>query len=275
MIDSDQLVFSRISGTQNTFFIATAQSGPWTKIYPQLSVSQKQILTKKLCQSFHGFKTDGLLFLHDYEGYDFAWDFFNSDGSFAEMCGNAARCASFYYHQKMKPQKHIRFFTGAGDISAEILDNNIVQVEMSSISLPKPMTVLGYSGLFLDTGVPHFVIETMPNEDLAKKLRQVNDFGSSGANITFVEKLESDSIQAVTFERGVEDYTMACGTGAVAAAMYYQSKKNSCENIVVRMPGGNLNVKNAKTGQRPLLIGPVLAEFDILIDKNFFNGKLK
>ena len=106
-------------------------------------------------------------------------------------------------------------------------------------------------------------------------MRQVNDFGSSGANITFVEKLESDSIQAVTFERGVEDYTMACGTGAVAAAMYYQSKKNSCENIVVRMPGGNLNVKNAKTGQRPLLIGPVLAEFDILIDKNFFNGKLK
>lgn len=274
MINSDQLSFTRTSGTRNTFFITHVQSGLWKDLYPKLIKEEKQNLTRKLCGSFHGFKTDGLLFLYDHKDYDFAWDFFNSDGSFAEMCGNAARCASLYYWKKIKSQKNIHFFTGAGDIDAEVISDGIIKVTMSKISEPVKKTVLGIEGLFLDTGVPHFVIEKTADRELAKKLRQVNDFGASGANITFVEDLKSDSLKAVTFERGVEDYTQACGTGAVASAMYYQAQKNISDDILIHMPGGDLQVQNAKAGTRPLLTGPAQIEFEIIIDKEMITGKI-
>lgn len=273
MKPSSQIEISRVSGAKNTFFIIDAFSEPWKSIYSSLTSTEKQKITKNLCTSFYGFKTDGLLFLHEKSNFDFAWDFYNSDGSFAEMCGNAARCASLFYFQRISAKKNIRFNTGAGDIGAEILNENSVKIEMSQISELKRMTVLKTSGIFVDTGVPHFVIEKKPDSILAKELRQVSDFGKSGANITFVENLENKFVDAVTFERGVEDFTQACGTGAVAAAMYFQDKIGSSQEVIVRMPGGTLTVQNAKPGIRPCLIGPAIIEFDILFDRNILVGR--
>lgn len=273
MSSSDRLIVSRVSGAQNTFLIVNTFGDHWKKIYPVLSKGEKQEIAKKLCGSFFGFKTDGLLFLHSEKNFDFAWDFFNSDGSFAEMCGNAARCASMYFYQKIEPKKKIHFFTGAGSIDAEILSDEIVKVEMSEISAPKKMNVLGIDGLFVDTGVPHFIIEQKADTELAKRLRKVSDFGPAGANITFVENLKNNSLAAVTFERGVEDYTQACGTGAVAAAIFYQAKNGPSEQVRVLMPGGELLVKNAGEGLRPLLIGPAILEFDLVIDKKNLIGE--
>jgi diaminopimelate epimerase len=136
---------------------------------------------------------------------------------------------------------------------------------MTQISPTQRMTVLGTSGLYVNTGVPHFVIEQKPDTELSRRLRKVTDFGPPGANITFVQNLTNTSLEAVTFERGVEDYTQACGTGAVAAAMYLQNQKGPQNSIEVHMPGGVLKIENATAGSRPFLTGPVQIEFDMEI----------
>lgn len=257
------LTVSRISGAQNTFFIANVFDPAWAKVFSELTTNEKAKLAEFLCESFFGFHTDGLLFVRPEKGYDFAWDFYNSDGSFAEMCGNAARCATWYFHQKVKPQKTLRFLTGAGEISGEVLSNDSVRVEMTQVSETKKMTVLGQEGFYVNTGVPHFVIPQKPDADLSKKLRKVPDFGPAGANITFIQNLKDHFAEAVTFERGVEDFTQACGTGAVAAAMYLQSLNGPRKLIEVQMPGGLLKIENAESFKRPFLTGPVKFEFDL------------
>lgn len=256
---------SRVSGTQNTFLIANVFDPQWAQIYPQWSVEQKAQFANFLCSQFYDFHTDGLLFLRPEKNLDFAWDFYNSDGSHAEMCGNAARCATYFFYEKVSPKKQLHFLTGAGEITGEVLAANSVRIEMTQISPTQSMTVLGNAGLYVNTGVPHFVIETKPDAELSRRLRKVTDFGPPGANITFVQNLTNTSLEAVTFERGVEDFTQACGTGAVAAAMYLQNQKGSQNSIEVHMPGGVLKIENAKVGSRPLLTGPAQIEFDMEI----------
>jgi diaminopimelate epimerase len=263
MTKTSGLSVSRMSGAQNTFLIANIFDPIWSQKYSSMTKSEKAQLAKRLCEGFFGFHTDGLLFLHPEKEFDFAWDFYNSDGSFAEMCGNAARCATLFFNLKVKPQKKVHFLTGAGEITGEVLDSNQVRVEMTKVSDLKTMQALGQSGLYVNTGVPHFVLNQAADAQLAKKLRQVQDFGPAGANITFVENIKEQSMDAVTFERGVEDFTQACGTGAVAAAMYLQEQKGSKATIEVQMPGGLLKIENAKSGERPLLTGPAQFEFDI------------
>lgn len=254
---------SRVSGTQNTFFIVNVFDPDWTEIYSKWTPSEKSEFAVYLCGGFYDLHTDGLLYLRPEKKFDFAWDFFNADGSHAEMCGNAARCATYLFHEKVASRKTLRFLTGAGEITGEVLSPELVRIEMTAISRSRRMTVLGQEGFYINTGVPHFIIEGAPNSEFARKLRQVPDFGPPGSNITFVQNLTSISVQAVTFERGVEDFTRACGTGAVAAAMYLQDAKGPQNSIEVHMPGGVLMIENARTEKRPFLTGPVQYEFDL------------
>lgn len=257
------LRISRMSGAENTFFVINTFDAKWSGIFKGMKEADKIALASHLCRDFYGFHTDGILFLRPEDGYDFAWDFYNSDGSKAEMCGNAARCATLFYHRHISPKDEMKFLTGAGEISGEVLSDRQVRVRMTEISEGQNMTVLGNEGYFVNTGVPHFVFPQIPDADLARSLRRVNDFGPAGANITFVQGHASDYIECVTFERGVENFTRACGTGAVAAAMYLQSIQGHREVVQVRMPGGLLIVEGAKAGARPFLSGPTQLDFDI------------
>ncbi len=257
------LSISRMSGAENTFFVVDAVNSPWAPIFANMTETDKKTLAARLCQGFYGFHTDGILFLRAEKNYDFAWDFFNSDGSQAEMCGNAARCATLYYFTKIEEKAQMRFLTGAGEIAGQVLSPRQVQVQMTQVSPAKQMTVLGHTGYFVNTGVPHFVLEQIPDRELAVALRKVSDFGPPGANITFVEDVQTDFLKAVTFERGVENWTRACGTGAVAAAMYLQSIQGERESVRVQMPGGLLTIQGARTGVRPFLTGPTQFDFDL------------
>lgn len=267
MMDLKGLPVSRFSGAQNTFFIINVFHPRWSQVYPKLSLNEKSKLAAKLCWQRPDHPTDGLLFVKPEAGFDFSWDFFNSDGSFAEMCGNAARCATYFYDERVSknPHRKLRFMTGAGEITGEVLSAGSVRVEMTEISRPVKMRVLGHEGIFVNSGVPHFVLEMAPDANLARELRKVSDFGPPGSNITFVGQLRESSLEAVTFERGVEDFTRACGTGAVAAAMYLQDRKGNQNSVEVRMPGGVLRIQNAREGQRPFLTGPVHFEYDFEI----------
>ncbi|PIS10161.1 MAG: diaminopimelate epimerase [Bdellovibrio sp. CG10_big_fil_rev_8_21_14_0_10_47_8] len=262
MTPVNDIVFARMSGAQNTFFIVDALSGK-----PDLngwSQSDRQNLAQKICTSYFGFATDGLIVLEKKSGYDFAWDFYNSDGSVAEMCGNAARCVSLFYHDRIMAKNEIHFLTGAGDIFGQIVGKNQVRVSMTEVFGLERKTVLGFQGLYVNTGVPHFVISEDPNAALAKRLREVSDFGAAGANITFVKIKNANSIEAVTFERGVENFTRACGTGAVAASVYLQITSGAQEHVSVLMPGGELVIEKAQEGQRPFLSGPARFDFDLV-----------
>jgi diaminopimelate epimerase len=117
------------------------------------------------------------------------------------------------------------------------------------------------TGFFVNTGVPHFVVKKAPDKALAQKLRFHPEFADAGANVTFMEALSKTEAKAVTFERGVEDFTQACGTGAVAAACL-MAFENKVEDIYkIQMPGGLLEVEKVKLHDQPLLTGPVKIEF--------------
>ena len=268
---------SRMTGAGNTFFV----------IHNKAARATRAQFTRHICNDFVGFTTDGVLFLDSDSVADAKWDFYNSDGSTAEMCGNAARCAGLYFHTRVQAKEKIAFATLAGEIECQVLDaaKGIVRVKMPKMTGKYgPQEVqLGAKkvrGFFVDTGVPHFVIQHEPDEHLARALRKVTDFGPRGANITFVEFDEHHFLQAVTFERGVENFTLACGTGAVAAARFHHhcypsvnqqtgaaatraSATTSLEApvLAVEMPGGLLQVE-WKDGTA-FLTGPAEFDFDI------------
>lgn len=250
------LFLQRMSGAQNTFFIANAFDSTWRAFL--LNNDEKEVIqfVRKICGGFFGFKTDGVLFIEVRPGYDFSWRFYNSDGSRADMCGNASRCAAGFFYRFVEAKRQISFLTGAGEIRAQIISDNEVEVEMSPIGESRLMRARDTDGVWINTGVPHFVIKSEPDSSLAKSLRQVKDFGPEGANITFVYQIQRDSAKAITFERGVEEFTQACGTGAVAASVVTGKKR-------IVMPGGELLIGQAAIGNRPKLRGPIKFEFVI------------
>ena len=259
MIDQKHLKLTRMSGAGNTFFLVTSEQG---------TTEERALFARQICNDFVGFSTDGVLFLQNSTEADAKWDFYNSDGSHAEMCGNVARCAGLFYFAKVKSKRKIIFSTAAGKVTAEIVDPNkgIVRIRMPEIRTdfgPKETVVnkRKIRGFYVNTGVPHFVIQQEPDEALARQLRQSTDFGERGANITFVEFDSSDFIQAVTFERGVEDFTLACGTGAVAAAKFHHEGHPAIKTQTIEMPGGLLQVD--WMDGFAYLTGPAEFHFDI------------
>jgi diaminopimelate epimerase len=242
-----------MEGAGNSFAILDLIKAPEAeKPSPE---DRRQLATQ--LETFFGQRLDGLIFLEYDEKYDFAWDFYNNDGSSAEMCGNAARCVSKYFLEK-RQQKIVKFRTKAGVISGALAEKEVA-VTMTDPKNAKSMTLLLSDGIqiegyFIDTGVPHFVITGNLDRDLAKKVRSHSSFGKAGTNVTFITKENPEnSISVQTFERGVEDFTQACGTGAVAAAFTVFLKNPNLKRCHVLMPGGQLIVTHAHP---PLLIGP-------------------
>lgn len=262
---SEKIFFDRYSATKNTFFVGNLFLSEMNSFYSRLSRESKLELVRYLCGGIFDQKSDGLFFIKPNSILDFEWEFYNSDGSIAEMCGNAARCASLAFH-KFKKVDHAAFKTGAGEISSQISLINETEaafqarVTMTQVSEIKEVIVDGHKGLFVNTGVPHFVIPENPDFKIGRLLRSSSQFGSAGANITFV-KDHAQSLEAVTFERGVENFTQACGTGAVAAAVWKNHVHKKSEIRSVQMPGGELLVENAVSGMKPFLTGDVKMDY--------------
>ncbi len=171
---------------------------------------------------------DGLILIEASETHDFRWRFFNSNGSKAEMCGNGARCAARFAYVTGIAGTALSFETEAGVVSAQI-SHDEVKVKMPDPSDLKTEYTLALSDRQLDigsinTGVPHVVamVEQVDAVDvvaLGREIRYHQTFAPAGTNANFVERLSSDAIKIRTYERGVEDETLACGTGAIASAI--------------------------------------------------------
>ncbi len=271
-------VFEKLSGAGNTFALASAEA--WET--QNMKTDDLTRLVRKICSPTLGISADGVLFLKKGRGpEEFIWQFFNADGSTAEMCGNAARCAAHYILSQPGSPRSIElvFQTGAGEVRVTQRGEFIYAAQMTRAQIFSPRKSVQvaegtFLGAWIDSGVPHFVIDRTGAPELSLKtcreLRTHKDFGPSGANITVLRR-RPEKLEAVTYERGVENYTLACGTGAVAAALSVD-QAGSSSTIKVEMPGGVLSVE--LSGDRPILVGPATKLGTYEPSKEFFDAKI-
>ncbi len=205
-------------------------------------------MAKSLCDRHYGIGADGLVILKKNHHGHFRWDFYNSDGSKAEMCGNAARCVIRFLSDQTKTSGLIKVHTQDGHFEGECLPNGQVAVLVTppkhmefAISLNVDSEIV--IGDQIWAGVPHFILRREPDKELAKKVRRHAHFESHGTNVTFLSESDDQHIQAVTFERGVEDFTLACGTGAIAAGLSQFHLRPGISSASVQMPGGVLTIE--------------------------------
>lgn len=279
--------FQKMTATGNDFLLVGLDESEEQRLWPQWfgSMARSEV-AKKLCDRHFGVGADGLLILTLGENTDFTWDFYNSDGSTAEMCGNAARCAHLWAENRRQTNRPFRFSTRAGVIETarSSFRDKWIDVSMPNSQILQPQLSAKNFGInwstdenwsFVNTGVPHLVIplDHSPGDrelELARKLRGHSYFGAAGSNITFIQPKNSP-LSFSTFERGVENFTLSCGTGAVASALWMKIyKKINHIDLVTR--GGELAVTfvDSKTTLR----GPAAWIADVYIH-NHESGAFK
>jgi diaminopimelate epimerase len=184
-------------------------------IFHSFLKSDRSELAKRLCSRHSGVGADGMIVLLPHKEYDYEWEFYNSDGSTANMCGNGARAASLYALNNSLALKEHSFVSGDGVIKSEVSGSD-VEIRLTQVrTLDEVFEYKGFDWHFYDSGVPHLVtyVDDLSKYDnvLAKELRELKN-----ANVNFV-KIEDNSISVRTYERGVEGETLACGTGMAAS----------------------------------------------------------
>ncbi|MGB9596327.1 MAG: diaminopimelate epimerase [Candidatus Poribacteria bacterium] len=216
-----QINFSKLSGAGNDFIIIDNRKN----IVP----SDLTKFIEKICVRRISVGADGVLLVENSDIADFKMRYFNSDGSEAETCGNGARCiAKFAYSEGVVKSEKMTFETKAGIYSAEIIDKN-VKIKMSNtidmkLNFPIKLNDETFTISFANSGVPHavFVVDDLEKIDvikLGKETRYHEDFSPKGTNVNFIKIRDKNNIDIRTYERGVEDETLACGTGSIASAV--------------------------------------------------------
>lgn len=258
------IAFEKMSGTGNDFVIIDNRE----LLVPQ---SEQAEFARKVCRRMFSVGADGLILIENSVEADFSWQFYNSDGSVAEMCGNGSRCAARFAYRHGIASKNMRFETVAGYIEAEITDNEeIVRVQLTApedyrFNLQVELDGQSHEMSFVNTGVPHAVIfvdtSDVPVKKWGRKIRFDEQFGSAGTNANFVQLLGDNSILSRTYERGVEDETRACGTGAVASAIMSSIHKGLVSPVEVQTSGGDrltiyFDMKEGPETQKVYLQGP-------------------
>jgi diaminopimelate epimerase len=258
------LRFTKMNGAGNDFVMIDNRTG-------EVRLQPEQIV--RICDRHRGIGADGILLLEPgTNGADFRMRYYNRDGGEAEMCGNGARCFARFANRVAASGEKISFQTPAGLIRAE-LDGETVTLQMSEpkdLRLALQVGVAGKKELvhFIDTGVPHVVVAGSDLEDVdvrrrGEAIRRHEMFAPKGTNVNFIEKRGEKQIAVRTYERGVEDETLACGTGVVASALVFAAteKVNGPISVIVRS-GSELSVGFKKDGDQfreVTLTGP--AEF--------------
>jgi diaminopimelate epimerase len=258
------LRFTKMNGAGNDFVMLDNREG-------EIELTPQQIA--KICDRHVGVGADGILLLETTtNGADFRMRYHNSDGGEAEMCGNGARCFARFASRVAGERDKISFETPAGVIGAEV-QGDVVRLAMSQpqdfrLNLSIPIGDETIAAHFANTGVPHVVVpvdhlEKIDVRNKGEKIRRHEMFSPKGANVNFLEKRGPSTIAIRTYERGVENETLACGTGVVASALIFAATENIEGPIAVTVRGGSeLSVGFAKEGgefREVTLTGP--AEF--------------
>ena len=233
--------FFKMSGSGNDFIIIDNRDRHVTEEHRDRLI--RQSCRRKMSTGADGF----ILIEEDPAGADFKWHFYNADGSRAEMCGNGARCAARFAYLNGIAQREMSFSTDAGTINA-VVEANRVRIDM-----PDPMGLrldyhleVGDDTLAIssiNTGVPHVIVfqDNLEQTDvvaLGRAIRYHEMFAPAGTNANFIAPVAASAIKIRTYERGVEDETLACGTGSVAAALISACKLQMQSPVSVQTRSG-------------------------------------
>ena len=258
------VLFAKYQGTGNDFVMLDNLDGT----YDDLAVDQIQLL----CDRKIGVGADGLIKISKHNEYDFEVEYYNADGS-QSFCGNGARCSVAFASTLDLLEKETTFMAIDGAHKAELLADGVVRLEML------PVETISRHGhdFVINTGSPHY-IRFAANDDttdvvtFGREIRYSDEFKEEGVNVNLVFDLGSNVIHVATYERGVEDETLSCGTGVTACALAYMSANENVLEVKVRTKGGNLKVNaeydtaNGKGGFTNIwLYGPT---------KSVFNGRI-
>jgi diaminopimelate epimerase len=232
--------FYKYQGTGNDFIILDNRK----REYDELTTKQ----IKFLCKRSMGVGADGLMLLNEKEGYDFEMIYYNSDGNPGTMCGNGGRCLVRFAHDRGINKMSYLFVASDGTHHAEIENDNSIRLKMKNVDAVESHPTY----MVLDTGSPHYVKFTadLADEDvvqLGRDIRNSSRFAKEGINVNFVESTGEDSIFVRTYERGVENETLSCGTGVTAAALVSAHNERGFNRVEVSTHGGNLSVEFNKT----------------------------
>lgn len=241
--------FYKMSGSGNDFIIIDNRGYNY---FNNMDEAALRGFIAKVCARKMAVGADGFILIEETETADFCWQFYNSDGSRAEMCGNGARCAARFAHLNGIAGTNMSFETDAGLVEAAV-NADQVKIKMSdpfdlrldvAVALPdKDVSVDS-----VNTGVPHTVLWLNDNRSadvlgLGRVIRRHDLFAPAGTNVNFVTRTGDDEISVRTYERGVEDETLACGTGCVASAIVASARLGLKSPVKARVQsGGTLTI---------------------------------
>lgn len=248
--------FYKYQATGNDFVVMDNRDG-------KLSLTKEQI--EKICDRRFGVGADGLMLIEKHASLNFNVEYYNSDGS-QSLCGNGSRAAVHFASKLGLVNGKSTFNAYDGAHSAELLSTGIIRLKMNDVAEVKTIG----NDYFLNTGSPHYIrfvdnVHEYPVVEEGRKIRYSEAFKPGGTNVNFVEKLSDNTIYVRTYERGVEDETLSCGTGVTAAAIA-TSLKGYTSPVNIKVKGGDLLVE-FKSGQSGtfteiFLVGPAKMVFE-------------
>ena len=236
----DPIRFKKMHGSGNDFILVDNRS-------MAVPLEKGSEAARKLCRLKFGIGADGLILIAESKNADFKWYFFNADGSEAEMCGNGGRCVARFALEAGICGTPLTFETMAGIIHAEV-NGKKVKLELPAPEIVETSKTIAVreqniTGTYLNTGVPHFVrfvtdVQAVPVYEMGRLIRHHEAFHPQGTNCNFVEVRDKNAVVVRTYERGVEDETLACGTGAVASAIACALHHRCIPPVTVETWGG-------------------------------------
>ena len=285
-----KIFFKKMSGAGNDFIFFDMNQNPRLLLTPEK--------IRNLCDRRNGIGADGVITIEDLADYNYKMVYFNADGSTGSLCANGARCSIWFAEKTLRLKNGIaKFVSNDAEFSGEVLDDELIKFNLNS---PKKIKynfkVKAFRQMitsnFADTGSPHVVIKISdvlkdaanPNSsfknimdfpvfNLGREIRYSEDFKPGGTNVNFIDVIDN-VIHIRTYERGVEDETLACGTGSVASALICYVSDNLKPPITLKTFGGdyltvNFEVENQKV-KNLSLTGPAKIIFEGSIDEKLF-----
>ena len=231
-----KFIFNKYQSTGNDFILLDNRENTYDKI------TTEQV--KKMCDRHFGIGADGLMLLNNKKGFDFEMIYYNADGKEGSLCGNGGRSITQFANKLGIKKKEYLFYATDGNHKAMIDLDKEVKLQMSDVKNLE----FSLDHYVLNTGSPHYVkyvkgIKDVDVVEEGRKIRNSKDFVEKGINVNFVEILGKDEIYVRTYERGVEDETLSCGTGLTASALVSAHNENGFNRVEVKTNGGSLSVE--------------------------------
>ena len=228
--------FQKYQGTGNDFIIIDNTD----LSFPSENIS----LIKQLCDRKFGIGCDGLILINPSDSSDYLMNYYNSDGNLGSMCGNWARC-SVKFAQNLNIIKNKTVFTAFDGLHDALISDDQITLSMKPVN-----DIINYGNdLFLNTGSPHYVqlVSDIENFDVLNQGRLIRNnsiFKNNGVNVNFVQVISKSEFSVRTYERGVENETLSCGTGVTAVALaMFELNKTSLNKLKIATRGGDLSVE--------------------------------